>query len=182
MKIKSLYIGILLAIFLIGCEKVEIQREIIESTDKYVGDNSIIALTEGLEEFTGDFFTLTVRTLSGEKINRSGIYKKNKDNHGQLILDYGVKDGEYELLNMEHKVIDEDGKIAVKEFGLGCKITFKDGIYKNLSKWHPTFKMYGTGTEVDTLYVSSEDKLQWLRKVVNSSNTNPTCTCHRTYR
>ena len=172
MKIKSLYIGILLAIFLIGCEKVEIQREIIESTDKYVGDNSIIALTEGLEEFTGDFFTLTVRTLSGEKIKRSGIYKKNKDNHGQLILDYGVKDGEYELLNMEHKVIDEDGKIAVKEFGLGCKITFKDGVYKNLSKWHPTFKMYGTGTEVDTLYVSSEDKLQWLRKVVNSSNTN----------
>lgn len=168
MKWASLLFVFLLAV---SCVK-EPCRKIIEPADKYVGHNSVILLDEGCEEFKGETFTLTLRASSGEKIKRSGIFRVNRHRQAELQLDYGISDDRYELLNLEYVRVDEDGKAVTERYGLGCCISFENGDLRIHSKWNARMQMFGSGTEVDTLRISSEDKIEQLRRKVNDFITN----------
>ena len=144
----------------------------IEPTDNFVGHNTLISLKEGCENFSGENFTLTLRTPSGEKIQRTGLFRLNKHKHAELHLDYGILDNTYELLHLEYKKEDGNGNVKTRRFGLGCKISFENGELEVHSKWNARMRMFGSGTPVDTLRISSEDKIELLRQLVNDFSTN----------
>lgn len=165
---KKIIIALLVCV---SCQKDPHPRG-IEPTDNFIGNNMLISLKEGCENFTGENFTLTLKTPSGEKIQRTGLFRLNKLRQAELHLDYGILDSNYELLHLEYKKEDEDGNVKTRRFGLGCKISFENGELEILSKWNSRMQMFGSGTTVDTLRISSEDKIDQLRKMVNDFSTN----------
>lgn len=175
MKIyRHLSLLLVISMFIVGCTKDPIEQGQggIVPSDEYVGSNRLISLEDGCLDFSSDEFVLALRTPSGEVIRRSGEFSIASGSHAKLSMHYGVKDGIYQLLHLEYKGKDREGNDVPRYFGLGCSISFSEGEFKLLSRWNPKVQMYGSGTEVDTIYISSADHMVKLQSLVNTFTTN----------
>ena len=162
---------LLFAAILIGAaacynESVDDYPEYDIPSDVYVGDNTLIHSIEGCDSLYVKDVNIFIKTSAGEIISRRATHRHN-DGVSEFTLQHGLVEDSYHLLYAEIEGVDDKGEPVTLDYGLGCRIAFRDGEFDLLSKYNRTFNMYSSGTEVDTLYITSVDDVVDL---VNMSN------------
>lgn len=135
-------------------------------TDVYVGDNTLISLIEGCDSLYVKDVNIYLKTSSGDIISRRATHR-HQDGFSEFTLSHGLVEDTYHLLYAETEIVDEAGDSLTIDYGLGCRIAFRDGELEVLSKYNRTFNMYSSGTEVDTIYITSVDDVVDLVKMSN---------------
>lgn len=166
--------GILsLFILLFSCKDDEPQTFVPDS-DNYIGNQRIISLSLGMDEYNNASFKLAISTPEGTTITRTGTHRRI-DGESILTLDSGLKEGEYRLLYLLSPVVDsEKGDTVWDEYGLGCRIRVKnDGSRTEiLDVYNSDFRLFGSGTAKDPFSISSGDDLKKIRNVANDQMKN----------
>lgn len=160
-----------LASILIGAascynEPDDVYPEYEKPNDVYVGDNTLIPSIEGCDSLYVKNVNIFIKTSAGEIISRRATHRHN-DGLSEFTLLHGLVEDTYHLLYAEIEGVDDKGEAVTLDYGLGCRIAFRDGEFNILSNYNRTFNMYSSGTEVDTLYITSTDDVVDL---VNMSN------------
>ena len=165
---RFLLVATLLAIVSASCHDSELEEnpDYVTPTDEYVGSNTLISIEKGCEELDIRDLELFIKAPNGSTIMRNAIHNRRGD-VSELELVHGLVEGNYQLLYILYKAKDEEGAPTFKSLGLGCRISFEGGAMEMKSHYNETFKMFCSGSEVDTLYVASTDKLVHL---INMSN------------
>lgn len=134
--------------------------------DIYDGNHKHITLADGCDSLNVESGKLFFKASNGDIIYRRASHNR-KSSESEFTLENGLTDGVYHLLYMEYEALDEDGSVENQEYGIGCRLLFKGGEVTSLSHYNDTFEMYSSGTEVDTLYVTSVDH---IINIVNMCN------------
>lgn len=176
MKLK-LYILLfsLTAAFSISCSEIDPpsghDTEETIPKDKFLGDACSIKMENTFATFPDTDGHLFIKTPDNTIISRK-FKRHNLSSDGSMKLEYGLKDGLYELLYMEYDLPEEkvmDG-ITKGHFGLTCRIEIKNGIATLLDKWNPKLGLYGSGTPIDTIRIASADQMVQLTLRLSESS------------
>lgn len=168
MKTLKLLLFAAILIGAVACynESVDDYPEYDIPSDVYVGDNTLIPSIEGCDSLCVKDVNIVIKTSAGDIISRRATHRHN-DGVSEFTLQHGLVEDSYHLLYAEIEGVDDKGESVTVDYGLGCRIAFRDGKFEILSNYNRTFNMYSSGTDVDTLYVTSVDDVVDL---VNMSN------------
>ena len=175
MRIKwLLYTLLASSIIFVSCydDPVDQRDPQVKPADEFLGDNTIIGSIRGCADLEVEDITLYVKTPDNTIIKRRGIHRSLAKEQSELLLDHGLADGNYQLLYIEYESKDGGDEDNICQRGIGCRISLNGGEMTVASTWNETLEMYGSGTEVDTIYISSADHMLKLAAVVNDARTN----------
>lgn len=168
---------VLLTLIASSCVK-ELDKEITPDydapIDDFLGSTNSVILHNGFDDFTHKSAKLYIRTPEKSIITRNATIKEWVPKGRLLELDHGLKDGKYELLHLEFQMPQEREipELNLGHQGIACRIQVKDGRVTLIDKWNPVFKLYGSGTEIDTLRIASADQMVSLTLNVANGEYN----------
>lgn len=140
-------------------------------TDSFVGTNTLIPIEQGCEGLDIQEIMLYIKAPDGSIIERGATHNRI-GSRSEIELIHGLSEGDYQLLYIAYDGRDEEGNLKRCEFGLGCRISFREGMMQMHSHYNEIFDMFSSGTEVDTLYIASNDKLINLLNKTNDIRYN----------
>lgn len=163
-----------MTLLLVACSDdpwLESTTKVPSPTDQYVGDVRTINLERGFDGFDTRDVVLNAKTADGELIRRSGRCLSDGSMGAKLALDYGLKDGQYELLYLEYPLPVNEVVEGVEKghFGIGCRVSVEDGVVEVLDRWNEEWRLYGAGTPEEPYRISSEEHLVRLNVEVGEA-------------
>lgn len=100
-------------------------------TDGFVGTNTLISIEQGCEGLDIREVMLYIKAPDGSIIERGATHNRIGD-RSELELIHGLSEGDYQLLYIAYDGRDEEGNAKRCEFGLGCRISFREGLMQML--------------------------------------------------
>ncbi len=152
-----------------------------EHPDEYVGATGNFTFGPEVRGFNYENFTLKLKAPDGSIISRKGRHIRHHE-ISDFNMEIGLADGVYDMLYLEYATAENPAlaeladEFPVSQYGLGTRVSVKDGRITVLDSYDEDIELFGEGTAESPYRIESYHHLQKLVQYVNSEETNSNIT------